>query len=115
MRRRDLGAAAVLLAFGLFALTQARGLRFGTAVAPGPGFFPLCLAAALCLTSLALFVTAWRTDRHGEPSYGPPKPPDARGAPAKPWRPSNKLDRLLAPERRSSSAVALADVSGIWE
>lgn len=60
MRRRDLGAAAVLLAFGFFAVTQARGLRFGTVVAPGPGFFPLCLAAALCLTSLALFVGAWR-------------------------------------------------------
>ena len=61
MRRRDLGAAAVLLAFGLFALTQARGLRFGTVAAPGPGFFPLCLAGALCLTSLALLVSAWRT------------------------------------------------------
>lgn len=60
MRRRDLGAAAVLLAFGLFAVTQARGLRFGTLAVPGPGFFPLCLAAALCLTSLALLVSAWR-------------------------------------------------------
>lgn len=60
MRRRDLGAAAVLLAFGLFAVTQARGLRFGSIVAPGPGFFPLCLSAALCLTSLALLVGAWR-------------------------------------------------------
>jgi hypothetical protein len=24
----------------------------------------------------------------GGPGRGPPKPPDARGAPAKPWRPS---------------------------
>ena len=62
MRRRDLGAAAVLLAFGLFAVTQARGLRFGSVVAPGPGFFPLCLAAALCLTSLALLVSAWQNE-----------------------------------------------------
>ena len=60
MRRRDLGAAAVLLAFGLFALTQARGLRFGTVVAPGPGFFPLRLAAALFLTSVGLLVQALR-------------------------------------------------------
>ena len=60
MRRRDLGAAAVLLAFGLFALTQARGLRFGTVVAPGPGFFPLCLAAAFSLVSLGLLVRALR-------------------------------------------------------
>jgi putative tricarboxylic transport membrane protein len=60
VRRRDLGAAAVLLGFGLFALTQARGLRFGSVVAPGPGFFPLCLAAALCLTSIALLIHALR-------------------------------------------------------
>jgi putative tricarboxylic transport membrane protein len=69
--RRDLGAAAVLLAFGLFALTQARGLRFGTVVAPGPGFFPMCLAAALCLTSVGLFVQALRAAPGGAvPSAG---------------------------------------------
>ena len=61
MRGRDLGAAAVLLAFGLFALIQARGLRFGSIVSPGPGFFPICLAAALTLVSVALVVTALRT------------------------------------------------------
>jgi len=65
VRRRDLGAAAVLLAFGLFAVTQARGLRFGSVVAPGPGFFPLCLAGALCLTSLALLVAALRATPEG--------------------------------------------------
>jgi putative tricarboxylic transport membrane protein len=65
VRRRDLGAAAVLLAFGLFAVTQARGLKFGTVVAPGPGFFPLSLAAALCLTSLALLVSAWHAASGG--------------------------------------------------
>ena len=59
MRRRDLGAAAVLLAFGLFAITQARGLRFGAVAGPGPGFFPLCLAIALCLASIGLIVQAW--------------------------------------------------------
>lgn len=61
MRRRELAAAAVLLAFGLWALTQARGLRFGTVAAPGPGFFPLCLAGALCLAGIGLFVQARRT------------------------------------------------------
>jgi putative tricarboxylic transport membrane protein len=60
VRGRDLGAAAVLLAFGLFALSQARGLRFGSIVSPGPGFFPLCLAAALTLVSVALVVRAVR-------------------------------------------------------
>ena len=61
MRRRDLGAAAVLLAFGLFALTQARGLRFGSIVSPGPGFFPLCLAGAFASVSLGLVASALRT------------------------------------------------------
>ena len=60
MRRRELGAAAALLAFGLFALTQARGLRFGSVVAPGPGFFPLCLSAAFSLVCLFLLLGAWR-------------------------------------------------------
>ena len=60
MRRRELTAAAVLLTFGFFAVTQARGLRFGSVAAPGPGFFPLCLAIALCLAGLGLIVQAWR-------------------------------------------------------
>ena len=60
MRRRELAAAAVLLAFGLFAIMQASGLRFGTLAAPGPGFFPLCLAGALCLAGIGLIVQARR-------------------------------------------------------
>ena len=60
MRRRELTAATVLLAFGLFAVTRAFGLRFGSVVAPGPGFFPLCLAGALCLVSVGLLVEAKR-------------------------------------------------------
>ena len=62
MRRRELAAAAVLLAFALLAITQARGLRFGTVAAPGPGFFPLSLAVALSLVGLGLIVHAWRAD-----------------------------------------------------
>jgi putative tricarboxylic transport membrane protein len=69
VRRRDLGAAAVLLAPGLFALTQARGLRFGSLVSPGPGFFPLCLAAAFSLVSLGLVVTALRTQPPTAPRF----------------------------------------------
>jgi len=60
VRRREVGAAVVLLAFGLFALTQARGLRLGSLVSPGPGFFPLGLAAALSLVSVGLVVMALR-------------------------------------------------------
>ena len=76
MRRRELGAAAVLLAFGLLALTQARGLRFGSVVSPGPGFFPLCLAAAFSLVSLGLLVRALRAPA-GAPS--PPSGADLAG------------------------------------
>ena len=61
MRRRDLGAAAVLLLFGLVAVIQARGLKLGSLAAPGPGFFPLGLAIAFSLVSLGLLVTAFRT------------------------------------------------------
>jgi putative tricarboxylic transport membrane protein len=61
LRRRELGAAVVLLAFGLFALSQALRLRFGSVAAPGPGFFPLCLAVAVCLASVGLLVRAWHT------------------------------------------------------
>ena len=61
MRRRDLVAAAVLLVFGLVAVSQARGLKLGSVAAPGPGFFPLGLAIAFSLVSLGLLVTAFRT------------------------------------------------------
>ena len=71
MRSRELAAAAVLLAFGLFAIAQARGLRFGTIAAPGPGFFPLCLAMALCLASIGLIVQAWRAGPAGAPAPTP--------------------------------------------
>lgn len=60
MRRRELGAAVVLLAFGLFALSQALRLRFGSVAAPGPGLFPVCLAIAVCLASVGLLVRALR-------------------------------------------------------
>ena len=71
MRRRELIAAAVLLAFGLFAVAQARGLRFGTVAAPGPGFFPLGLATALCLAAVGLIVRAWRAAPAGAPAPAP--------------------------------------------
>jgi putative tricarboxylic transport membrane protein len=57
---RDRVAAAVLLVFGLIALEEARRLRFGSIVRPGPGFFPVVLAAAFSLVCLALLVTALR-------------------------------------------------------
>jgi len=71
VRPRELAAAAVLLAFGLFAVAQARGLRFGTVAAPGPGFFPLCLAMAVCLAAVGLIVRAWRAAPAGAPAPTP--------------------------------------------
>jgi putative tricarboxylic transport membrane protein len=58
--RRDRAAAAVLLVFGLIALEEARKLRFGSISRPGPGFFPVVLAAAFSLVGLALLVIALR-------------------------------------------------------
>jgi len=60
VRRRDLAAAAILLVFGLIAVSQARTLRLGSIVAPGPGFFPLCLAVAFSLACVGLLVIAAR-------------------------------------------------------
>ncbi len=57
---RDRGAAAVLLVFGLIALEEARKLRFGSIVRPGPGFFPVVLAAAFSLVCVVLLVGALR-------------------------------------------------------
>jgi len=57
---RDRAAAAVLLAFGLIALEEARKLRFGSIVRPGPGFFPVVLAAAFSVVCLALLIRALR-------------------------------------------------------
>ncbi|MBM3219657.1 MAG: tripartite tricarboxylate transporter TctB family protein [Candidatus Rokubacteria bacterium] len=60
MRGRDRAAAAVLLVFGLLALEEARKLRFGAVAKPGPGFFPVVLAAALTVVCAALLIVAWR-------------------------------------------------------
>lgn len=61
MTGRDRAAAAVLLAFGLIALAEARKLRLGSIARPGPGFFPVVLAAAFSLVCVALLVVALRT------------------------------------------------------
>lgn len=60
MTGRDRAAAAVLLVFGLIALEEARKLRLGSIARPGPGFFPVLLAAAFSVVCLVLLVQAWR-------------------------------------------------------
>jgi hypothetical protein len=46
--------------FGLVALEEARKLRIGAIARPGPGFFPVVLAAAFSLVCVALLVNAVR-------------------------------------------------------
>lgn len=72
MGRRERWAAAVLTIAALIVLNEARKLRVGTVVAPGPGFFPLVLGAAFCLVSLALLVRALRTAAPPEPAGAGP-------------------------------------------
>ncbi len=56
MTGRERAAAAVLLVFGVIALEEAGRLRFGSLARPGPGFFPVVLAAAFSLVCAALLV-----------------------------------------------------------
>jgi hypothetical protein len=64
--RKDLGAGAVFVAFGLaFALT-ARTYEVGSALRMGPGFFPLVLGSLLVLLGLAIAVKGFVAPEHGE-------------------------------------------------
>ena len=51
---------ALLAVAGLVAVNEARRLRFGGVTTPGPGFFPLVLAAGFTLVCLILLVAALR-------------------------------------------------------
>jgi putative tricarboxylic transport membrane protein len=74
-RMRDVAAAAVLLLVGLAAFVQGRGLPFGSIAAPGPGFFPRVVAAALAVVAILLLSRALAARQ--EPA-GSSVPPDAR-------------------------------------
>ena len=60
MRRGRLIATGTLLALCLFALWQALLLPLMDRLGPGPGFFPLWLAAIGALMAIALLVSTWR-------------------------------------------------------
>lgn len=64
MARRDAASAGALALVALFALVQSAGLDVGSVGRPGPGFFPLVLAAALLTVSIALLASAWRAMPH---------------------------------------------------
>ena len=56
MRTHDRWVAVFLLLMGVGAAAEASRLHIGEPSHPEPGFFPFCLAAALCVTSLALLL-----------------------------------------------------------
>ena len=57
---REAWPPALLTIAGLVAVNEARRLRFGAVTAPGPGLFPLVLAAGFTLVCLILLVAALR-------------------------------------------------------
>jgi hypothetical protein len=71
---RDLASAGTLGLVAFFALVQVARLDVGGVTHPGPGFFPLVLAAALLLTAGILGARAWRAPRAGAPALRPERP-----------------------------------------
>jgi len=63
MARHDAASAGALALVALFTLLQSVRLDVGSVTRPGPGFFPLVLAAALLTVSMALLAGAWRGAR----------------------------------------------------
>ena len=57
---REAWPPALLTVAGLVAVNEARRLRFGAVTVPGPGLFPLVLAAGFTLVCLILLVAALR-------------------------------------------------------
>jgi putative tricarboxylic transport membrane protein len=82
---RELGSALGLLLLSVVALVQARDLPFGSLRSPGPGFFPVLLAAGLGVIALVLVARARAAARaaatDGAADRGAPAPP-APAAPA---------------------------------
>jgi putative tricarboxylic transport membrane protein len=58
MCKRDIGVAALTLAFGVLASCESARLPFGTVRNPGPGFFPWWASVVLALLALVLLVRA---------------------------------------------------------
>ena len=60
MRKVDVSAGAILIACGVFVLTQSLPLNFYSEGVPGPGFFPTLLAIAMAVTGGLLLFTRLR-------------------------------------------------------
>lgn len=83
MARHDAASAGALALVALFTLLQSAGLDVGSVTRPGPGFFPLVLAAALLTVSMALLTGAWRAMRRQRREDGGPAPPGTAGGSAR--------------------------------
>lgn len=60
MRKVDVSAGAILIACGVFVLTQSLPLNFYSEGVPGPGFFPTLLAIAMAVAGGLLLFTRLR-------------------------------------------------------
>lgn len=54
----DLVSGAVLVALGVFVITEARGWNYMSEEGPGPGFFPLWYGIAMVVLSLVLVLSS---------------------------------------------------------
>lgn len=65
-RRSGLCVAGILAATGLLFTWQAALIDLGHIGLPGPGFFPLVLAALVVIFSVIIGIDLWRTPANGE-------------------------------------------------
>ncbi|MGH7387954.1 MAG: tripartite tricarboxylate transporter TctB family protein [Candidatus Rokuibacteriota bacterium] len=107
MSRRDAASAGVLALIALFTLAQSAGLDVGSVDRPGPGFFPLVLAAALLTVSMALLAGAWRAMPRQTLEDGRPALPGTAGAAA-----SSIADDAPAPVAQEPGTTAVDTTQG---
>jgi len=62
----DTGTAGFLLLLGVTVSVEAGKLPFGNLSSPGPGFFPFCLALALCIVGLLFLLHSLAAARAGQ-------------------------------------------------
>lgn len=71
LRNKDFWSGAMLLAFGVLAVTIARGYPFGTSLRMGPGYFPSVLGGLLALGGLYLVAKGLRSSDPIDPGWSP--------------------------------------------
>jgi putative tricarboxylic transport membrane protein len=84
VKRSELIASVTLLLLGLFTLWQAARLSYWSDRAPGPGFFPFWLGAALTVAAVTILIGAARAPRSAAASAAARSHPAASAPPAPP-------------------------------